>query len=406
MSPSGRITATWNRHPDVIRRALGRLPSALSTAPPVRRVTAARSTRGTAAGAVYTGLGFDACTAPSPAAMSAWSSRYHAIGHLHRRHERGVPGLEPDRIMGEPGIRGGLAHDPDLRGPSGPKRLVRLVLGDQPTQGGRRRDCGRQRRDQRSPIPRTRGRQPDLLRHGGLSPRIRDDLDGAQVPLGLDRAASLSRLRLGRLQQRRLGHPRTWRPSTARATSSPTTSGMPTGTARRSTSDPLHPGRGLDLRISASISTRAAHSETHGRFTLNIDRDYLDGSTAGPASVAPAPAPSVKVRPGVDGSVRLNAAWPGATRIAAWQVLAGPEFRRADAARHTVHRRGHHRDHRAQPVQLLRRGGAQFHGSAARDRSCQGSAGSSGDLRTQRLRPSPRSGRAPGRLLHRCSTAS
>ena len=65
-------------------------------------------------------------------------------------------------------------------------------------------------------------------------------------------------------------------------------------------------------------------NETHGGVTLNIDGDYVDGSTAGPASVAPAPAPSVSVKPSVDGSVRLNATWPGAIGIAAWQVLAGP----------------------------------------------------------------------------------
>jgi hypothetical protein len=57
--------------------------------------------------------------------------------------------------------------------------------------------------------------------------------------------------------------------------------------------------------------------------TLNIDGDYLDGSTAGSTVLAPALAPAVKVKPSIDGSVRLSASWPGQTGIAAWQVLAG-----------------------------------------------------------------------------------
>ena len=80
---------------------------------------------------------------------------------------------------------------------------------------------------------------------------------------------------------------------------------------KASASDPVHPGRGLD-RASAhpSVPGRPAARPTAGsRSTSTVD--YLDGSTAGPASVAPAPLPSVKVRPAVDGSVRLNATWPG-----------------------------------------------------------------------------------------------
>ncbi len=77
------VTATWQSDPSVVARALG-----------VRSLTASRA--GTAAvpkpqarpraihragDPVYTGLGFDACSTPSPSALSAWSaSPYRAVG--------------------------------------------------------------------------------------------------------------------------------------------------------------------------------------------------------------------------------------------------------------------------------------------------------------------------------------
>ncbi len=78
------VTATWAHQPRVIERALGasslaalqRRSRAIATAAGAR----ARP-RAIAAGAVYTGLGFDVCSTPSTTAMAAWeSSPYRAIG--------------------------------------------------------------------------------------------------------------------------------------------------------------------------------------------------------------------------------------------------------------------------------------------------------------------------------------
>jgi hypothetical protein len=64
------------------------------------------------------------------------------------------------------------------------------------------------------------------------------------------------------------------------------------------------------------------HNETYGHVTLNIDGDYVDGATArGP--VIPAAAPTLSVSPMPTGSVQLQARWPGESGVAAWQVLAG-----------------------------------------------------------------------------------
>ena len=78
------VTATWGNHPGIVRRALGTRLATSSRAvagagapspPPQARAA------GAAAGGVYTGLGFDACSAPSAARMSAWStSPYRAVG--------------------------------------------------------------------------------------------------------------------------------------------------------------------------------------------------------------------------------------------------------------------------------------------------------------------------------------
>ncbi len=87
------VTATWGSRPGAIMRALGARAIARGMA-----VTSARAAAGGAAAAgpkpaarpqavrsqasaVYTGLGFDACSAPSEDRMSAWSgSAYGAVG--------------------------------------------------------------------------------------------------------------------------------------------------------------------------------------------------------------------------------------------------------------------------------------------------------------------------------------
>ncbi len=74
------VTATWANHPTVIKQALGLpliagKPSAAAATPARAASTVAR------AASVFTGLGFDACSAPSKGQLSAWkSSPYRAVG--------------------------------------------------------------------------------------------------------------------------------------------------------------------------------------------------------------------------------------------------------------------------------------------------------------------------------------
>ena len=87
------ITVTWNHDPGIVARALGlrslaAARAASTVAPPsvtlpqaVRQGPGAKLARhASTAGEVYTGRAFDACSTPSAAQMSAWSSAYRAIG--------------------------------------------------------------------------------------------------------------------------------------------------------------------------------------------------------------------------------------------------------------------------------------------------------------------------------------
>lgn len=78
------VTATWAGDPQIIKHAL-RLHSLHQAPAAAARAASASATaakaKGRTASAVYTGLGFDACSAPSTGHMSAWtSSSYRAVG--------------------------------------------------------------------------------------------------------------------------------------------------------------------------------------------------------------------------------------------------------------------------------------------------------------------------------------
>ncbi|MFZ1993326.1 MAG: DUF1906 domain-containing protein, partial [Solirubrobacteraceae bacterium] len=75
---------------------------------------------------------------------------------------------------------------------------------------------------------------------------------------------------------------------------------------------------------------QGAHDETYGGARINIDGDYLDATTAAAgtgsgvdATPPPAPTPSLKVTAGPDGSTDLTPSWTGATGVASWQVMGG-----------------------------------------------------------------------------------
>ena len=76
------VTATWGRHPEEIRTALGvgSLQSSPVAAASAARARSARAHTASGSGAPFQGLGFDACSAPSESSMSAWAASYGAAG--------------------------------------------------------------------------------------------------------------------------------------------------------------------------------------------------------------------------------------------------------------------------------------------------------------------------------------
>ena len=319
VSPAGKITATWNRHPALIRQALGRLPSAPASTARLR--TDVRSERGTVAGAVYTGLGFDVCSAPSTSQMSAWSStKYHAIGVY-------VGGT--NSACSQPNLTAAWVTKESAAG----WHLIPTYVGLQAPGA-----CGCSTINSATAGAEGTAAANDAISRSqtlglGTGNPIYYDME-AYPNGGAKTSTVLKFLSAWSARLHSAGYISGVYSSGASgiqdlAAKYGTSYGEPddlwvadwNGTA--SASDPYIPA--ADWNSHQRIHQYSGgHSETHGGVTLDIDGDYLDGSTAGPASVAHAPLPSVKVRPAVDGSVHLNATWPGATGIAAWQVLAGP----------------------------------------------------------------------------------
>jgi hypothetical protein len=69
-----------------------------------------------------------------------------------------------------------------------------------------------------------------------------------------------------------------------------------------------------------------AHDETYAGATINIDGDYVDAATAaaGTVTTSAAAGPSLSLAPVADGSVDLYPSWRGSSGVSSWQVMAGP----------------------------------------------------------------------------------
>jgi hypothetical protein len=70
---------------------------------------------------------------------------------------------------------------------------------------------------------------------------------------------------------------------------------------------------------------RGAHNDKYGGVTLNIDTDYVDAATVGTGGVVvtPAGAPRLTVSPQPTGAIKLGASWSGVGGISGWRVLGG-----------------------------------------------------------------------------------
>ena len=247
-----------------------------------RRATPAPSP----AAEAFTGLGFDACAAPSSRTMAAWAaSPYRAIGVYIGGVNRACsqPNLTASWV-GEQ-VAAGWHLIPTYVGLQAPTSACSSCAKLSSSQGDR---AGRPKRpsdavDEAQRVG-DRARQPDLLRHGGLHADLERHRGDAHLPRawtdqlhalgyvsGVYSCGASGIADLGRADRQRLRR-------------CPTTSGSPTGTAQQNTARPVPARRRAWAAHQRIHQYRGGHNETYGGMTINIDNNYVDGATVGAAS--------------------------------------------------------------------------------------------------------------------------
>jgi hypothetical protein len=322
------VTATWHNRPGLVARALG-VPQ-LSTDSQLARARAGAAVSARAArrahpaavsGGVYTGPGFDPCDAPTTSQMSAWrGSRYHAIGVYIGGTNEGCsqPNLTAAWVRRE--VAAGWHLIPTYVGLQAPSN-----------------SCGCASLSPRHATAEGKAAAGDAIAQAqavgiGSGSPIYFDMEAystggqsttavlkflAAWTAGLHAGGYLSGVYssggsgiadlAARYQSGYLEPDDIW---------------IADWNGRQSVADPYVPS--ADWRSHRRLHQYdGGHDETHGGVTLNIDGDYLDGSTAGPGAVITAPSPSLKVQPETNGAVRLHATWPGSTAVTAWRIMAG-----------------------------------------------------------------------------------
>ena len=321
------VTATWSQDRSAIVRALGRrtLP-----APPraVPRVGArAASAQAKSAQAIYTGQGFDACSAPSPHAMSAWgSSPYRALGiYIGGANSAcAQPNLTSSWVSSE--VAAGWHLIPTyvgLQAPSNSCGCAAISSGQASAQGtAAANDAVAQ------------------AQNLGLPPGnpIYDDMESYPRG-GTNSSAVLAFLSAWTSGLHAKGY-RSGVYSSAGAGITDLVNAYGTGyqepddiwiadwNGSQTTSDPYVPA-GDWANQQRLHQYQGGHNETYGGVTINIDNDYIDGATAdtGGAGTAQAPPqvfpPKLSVSTTAGGATALSASWPSGSGLTAWRVLAG-----------------------------------------------------------------------------------
>jgi hypothetical protein len=319
------VTATWLRHRDVVARALGhhKLPLGAgdtTSAPAARAQTAVRANAAAVSGGVYKGLGFDPCSAPSTSQMSAWhSSPYHAIGVYIGGANMGCsqPALTPSWVSHEAGA--GWHFIPTYVGLQAPSN-----------------SCGCAAISPSLASSEGKAAAVDAIQHAqslGLSAGSPIYFDMEAYSTGGQSSGAVltflsawtSRLHQGGYVSGVYSSGGSGiRDLVSRYGTSylePNDIWIADWNGLQTTSDPYVPS-GDWASAQRLHQYSGGHNETYGGVTLNIDGDYLNGSTAG-TPVTVAASPSLGVNPLVSGAVRLHARWAGNTKVTAWQVLAG-----------------------------------------------------------------------------------
>jgi hypothetical protein len=328
------VTATWATHPQTVESALAlRSISALSThASPVAAASAvsARPASAAAPGAVYRGLGFDPCSAPSRAQMSAWrASPYRAIGVYIGGTNMGCsqPNLTASWVNAE--TTAGWHLIPTYVGLQAPG-----ACGCAPIIPGRASSEGTAAGADAIARARTVG-----IEAGNP---IYLDMEGYSS--GATNTSSVLAFISAWTARLHAGGYKSGVYSSGASGIADLAAQFGTGfrepddlwiadwNNRQTTSDPYVPnGDWTSHRRLHQYD--GGHDETYGGVTINIDGDFLDGQTAAAGSTAQPPpagppvvaaaAPNLRISTAADGTIHLYPSWTGVTNVAGWRVLAG-----------------------------------------------------------------------------------
>ena len=337
------MTATWDRDPGVIKRALG--VRSLSTAAPAPARAAVSRARPRAAsavlsrvgaraatplasaaaqpGGVYTGLGFDPCSAPSLSQMSSWgSSPYRAIGVY-------IGGA--NMACSQPNLTASWVSQQSAAGWS----LIPTYVGLQAPVNS----CGCRAITPASASTQGAAAATDAVANAqaiGMGPGNPLYFDMEAYPTGgTNSSAVLAFLAAWTAQLHASGY-QSGVYSSADAGILDLVSQLGTGyqepddiwiarwNGAKNTTDPNVPSTAFAVHQRLHQYS-GSHNETYGGVTINIDGDYLDGATAAAGSGAPvlAASPTLSVSTAPDGGIDLFPSWAGATGVSAWQVIAG-----------------------------------------------------------------------------------
>ena len=342
------VVARLRSDPQLIARALGsglfaQLRAAGGAAPARRNARtaavggpSAREASSATPGQVYTGLGFDACSAPSASDMSAWgSSSYRAIGVY-------IGGT--NRACSQPNLTASWVGRQSAAG----WHLIPIYVGLQAPQNscGCAPIKGSSAAAQGTSAAKDAVVQAESIGLGAGNPIIFDMEGYSTGPTNSQ--AVLSFLQAWTRELHAEGY--------LSGVYSSSDSGVAdlaaqwgTGYAepdelwaadwngRQDTYDPNEPS-GEWASHQRLHQYDGAHDETHGGVTINIDGDYLDAPTAAGGSSPgsgtggsgtttaspPPPPPGLTVVPQAAGPVDLYPSWSGGPPVSAWQLLAGP----------------------------------------------------------------------------------
>ncbi|MGZ4327888.1 MAG: DUF1906 domain-containing protein, partial [Solirubrobacteraceae bacterium] len=325
------VTATWSDHRALVADALNRpslRASATARASPHPGVRARARTTPSAhpAAAVFGGLGFDACSAPSPTAMTAWgASPYRAIGIYIGGVNSACaqPNLTSTWVAGE--VAAGWHMIPiyvGLQAPSNSCGCAAISASQASAQGTA------------AAIDAVADAQGIGIPPGNP---IYDDMEGYSRTTA-NTSAVLAFLSAWTAQLHAEGY--------LSGVYSSSGSGISDLVSQYGTTF-LEPDDiwFAEWNNQQTVSTayvpatdwpnnqrlhqyRGGHNETYGGVTINIDNNFLDGATADTSgsianALPPPPPPTLKVTPAPDGTTSLSMSYNGGNGVAAWRVLAG-----------------------------------------------------------------------------------